>query len=468
MRKTNGDGGAVNGVSYRGVLRRVIFSTALTLAAGTCLSTSATALATPLGPWLPSPPADLSVTGKNALNAQVAVGPDGTTTVTWQRHNNVGKNSVQVATRSATATTFSAPINLSNPYQNASNPHVAVGSDGKTTIVWLTAGKGGKSNVQAATRAAGATKFSAPIDLSTPGQNADRPQIAVGPHGITTITWSRTNGHHYVVQATTRAAGATKFSTPTNVSKPDASASAAKVAIGPDGTTVIIWARSLGMNELVQASTRAAGATKFSTPVAVSSPGVYGYDAQVAVGPHGITTITWTRYFDGLNSTPEAATRAANATTFSTPVVLSAPGEGANSPQVAIGPDGTSIITWSYVNGTNVMVRVAMCLAGSSTYSTPIDLSAPGQDAFNQQIAVGPDGTTTIAWVHRAGQEIVQATTRDAGTGVFSTPIDLSAPGQSANGPQVAIGANGTTGITWQRSDGTNTIVQAVTARPNR
>lgn len=132
---------SIRGVSCRCVLRRVIFAVVLMLAAGTSLSTSAAALATPLGPWLPNPPIDLSATGRNAYDPQVATGPDGATTIIWRRDN------------------------------------------------------GSSYIVQAATRAAGATTFSTPIDLSTTGQSAGSPQVATGPDGTTTITWTRENGN---------------------------------------------------------------------------------------------------------------------------------------------------------------------------------------------------------------------------------------------------------------------------------
>ena len=126
---------SMSGLSCRRVLRRVIFAMVLMVAAGTSLSTSAAALATPLGPWLPNPPIDLSVTGQNATNPQVATGPDGTTTITWSRFDG-SHNIVQAATRAANATTFSTPVDVSATGQDADSPQVATGPDGTTTITW--------------------------------------------------------------------------------------------------------------------------------------------------------------------------------------------------------------------------------------------------------------------------------------------------------------------------------------------
>jgi hypothetical protein len=206
--------------------------------------------------------------------------------------------------------------------------------------------------VQAATRAAGATTFSTPIDVSATGQHADIQQVAIGLDGTTTITWRRYSGSNFIVQAATRAAGATTFSTPINLSGTGGNAENPQVATGPDGTTTITWTRpNSSSNYIVQAATRAAGATTFSTPIDLSTIGASALSPQVATGPDGTTTITWTRLNSSSNYIVQAATRAAGATTFSTPIDLSTTGQSAGSPQVATGPDGTTTITWTRENG---------------------------------------------------------------------------------------------------------------------
>ena len=57
----------------------------------------------------------------------------------------------------------------------------------------------------------------------------------------------------------------------------------------------------------------------------------------------------------------------------------------------------------------------------------PVDLSAAGQFAGFPQVAVAPDGTATAVWV---GQ-VVQAATRLPGR-AFAAAVDLSAGGQPA------------------------------------
>ena len=110
----------------------------------------------------------------------------------------------------------------------------------------------------------------------------------------------------------------------------------------------------------------------------------------------------------------------------------------------------------------------ASALGVQGPWAPPVvDLSAPLQHAGAPQVAVAPDGTTTVAWYRSNGTNfIIQAATRAPG-GSFSTPVDLSAPLQHAGTPQVAVAPDGTTTVVWYRSNGANNIVQSIlTANP--
>ena len=96
------------------------------------------------------------------------------------------------------------------------------------------------------------------------------------------------------------------------------------------------------------------------------------------------------------------------------------------------------------------------------------DVSAPGQDASDPQIATAPDGTATAVWYRFDGtNNIIQAATRPPG-GSFGAPVDLSATGQNATNPQIATAPDGAATAVWERSNGTNDIIQsASTAQPS-
>ncbi len=403
-----------------------------------------------------STPVDLSAPLRNADAPQVAVGSDGATTITWAR-NDGSKTIIQARTRPAGSDTFGGVVNLSESGQNALTPQVAVGPDGATTITWIRGGI-----IQAATRPAGSDTFGGVVNLSESGENALTPQVAVGPDGATTITWARPGGNNnIIIQARTRPAGESTFNPTVDLSSASGGHQAfnPQVAVGPGGATTITWMFSNGLTEIIQARTRRAGQTDFDAIMDLS--GIAAYNPQVAVGPDGATTITWRRYIDN-KSIIQARTRPAGSDTFSAPVNLSALGQDAEYPQVAVGPDGATTITWYRYNASNWIIQAATRPAGEATFGAPVDLSAVGGTANSPQVAVGADGATTITWQRSNGDNtIIQARTRPAGQTDFGGVVDLSESGENAVNPQVAVGPDGVTTITWARWNASNNIIQA-------
>ncbi len=401
-------------------------------------------------------PVDLSVSGRDASIPQVAIAADGTTTVVWRRFN--GANYVVQASTRPPGGTFSAPVDVSVAGQDADLPQVAVGVDGSTTATWDRF-DGTSQIVQASTRPPGGT-FSAPVNLSASatGEDAYDPELALSADGTTTVAWRREIGANSIVRVSTRPPGGT-FSAPVSLSVAGQSYRP-QVAVAADGTATVTWS---GPSNIVQASTRPPGGT-FSAPFDLSVAGQDANYPQVAVAADGTTTVVWDR-FDGANTIVQASTRPPGST-FAAPVDLSATGQNAKNPQVAVGVDGSTTVVWDRNNSANTIVQASTRPPGG-TFAAPVDLSATGQDAVDPQVAVAADGTANVVWDRSNGaSNIVQASTRPPG-GTFANPVDLSATGQSAGRSQLAFAADGSTTAVWYRNNGTNTIVQAaVTANP--
>ena len=183
-------------------------------------------------------------------------------------------------------------------------------------------------------------------------------------------------------------------------------------------------------------------------------------------------TAVWTRSDSSNTVQSVSATITGSTATWSSPAVdLSAPGQNASFPQVALSADGTKATAiWRRSDGSNAVQSASATLTGSTaTWSTVTDLSAPGQAASNLQVALSADGTkATAVWLRRDGSnDIVQtvSATITGSTATWSTVTNLSAPGQNATGAQVAVSADGTKATAiWPRSNGSNRIVQSVSA----
>ena len=284
-------------------------------------------------------------------------------------------------------------------------------------------------------------------ELSDSGQDAQSADVAIAPDGTTTAVWQRLDGLKYIAQASTRPPGGT-FGPPEDLSATGQSAISPKIAAAPDGTATVVWSRSDGANQIVQAVTRPPGGS-FGTPEDLSVPGGDAVLAQVSVAADGTTGVAWKRDF-GSNQIVQAAIRPPGGA-FENPVSLSGGGsEDAQGPQISLAPDGTATVVWHKSNGSNAVVSATTRPPGGS-FGTPVNLSAPGQNAGNAQIASGPDGSTTAVWNRFDGSDyIIQGRTRPPG-GLFGPVVDISGTGEDSLWPEVAIGPDGTAAAVWAR-----------------
>ncbi len=423
---------------------------------------------------LPSPAAAISWSlpatdlsdgpANNAYGAQVAVAVDGATTVVWRRWDGFNYI-VQASTRPAGSVTFGGAVDLSAAGRDALGAQVAVAVDGATTVVW-TRSNGSNLIVQASTRAAGSATFGAAVDLSATTQDATDQQVAIAADGATTVVWRRLEGLNVIVQARTRPAGPSTFSAAVDLSAAGRNAFDPQVAVAADGATTVVWRRDDGSNFIVQASTRPAGSGSgtFGAAQDLSAAGLDTAAPEVAVAVDGVTTVVWSRW-NGVNSIVQASTRPAGSSTFGAAVNMSATTQHAYVPRVAVAVDGATTVVWYRYDGSNWIVQASTRPAGSSTFDPVVDLSAAGRDAYVPQLAVAVDGATTVVWTRSNGSNlIVQASTRAAGSATFGAAVNLSATTQDATDQQVAVAADGTATVVWRRDGPTYRRIQESTS----
>jgi PKD domain len=360
---------------------------------------------------------------------------------------------------------------LSAPGRSANSPAVAMDEAGETVAVWLRQDETESNQViQASTRAPG-EGFSLPLQLSNA---ASEPDVAITPSGEAVAVWRHfdiNSGGNYLIQASFRAPGGT-FSAPLDVAVTPNQALPRDlhVVVNGAGDTAVVWLQYEPGSELkpnpafVDASVRPAGGS-FSPPVTISAlPLVAGQGAQspdVAIDAAGDVTVVW-EYYDGTSELIQAATRPAAAGSFSAPRSLTTDGEDASSPSVAADSGGAVIAVWTRSNGANNIVQTATSTSGGS-FSTPADLSAAGENATRPEIAMTPAGQALAVWTRSDGtEEIVEAADSSA-SGGFSASVRLSEAGGSALDPEVALNAKNVATVVWSRLDGSNEVVQGST-----
>lgn len=400
--------------------------------------------------WLPA--ADLSATGREATLPQVAVDRQGDATVVWERDD--GANTiVQAAVRPAGGV-WHAPVDLSAPGQNAFDAQVAVDAQGDATAVWDRF-NGSNYIVQSASRPSGGV-WQAPVDLSVAGGDAVIPQVALDANGDATAVWIRSNGTNDVVQTAIRPAGGVWQAT-VDLSVPGQEAREPRIAVNAHGEAAAVWRRSDGANTIVQGAIRPAGGV-WQAPVDLSATGQKALGPQVAIDPQGDATAVWQRP-NGTNTIVQAATLPAGGV-WQAPIDLSAVGQDAFNPELALDAQGNGTAIWQRSNGATYIVQAATH-AASGLWQPPVDLSVTGQNADLPQVALDAHGNAVAVWQRFDGTaDVIQSSIRPAG-GTRRAPVDLAAPGQNAVNPQIALDLQSDATVVWQRFNATNYIVQA-------
>ncbi|MGA9371162.1 MAG: hypothetical protein WBV53_04875, partial [Solirubrobacterales bacterium] len=403
-------------------------------------------------------PVDLSAPGGGATEPQVAFDPSGNALAVWTRSNGTDLI-VQARFRPAGGPFDPLPAtDLSAAGQSAFTPQVAFDGAGNALAIWSRySAPNSASVVQAASRPPGGG-FGAPVDLSL--TEADQSQVAFDGAGNALAVWARFNGSNEIVEGAFRPAGGS-FAPLGNLSVTGQDAFDPQVAFDGAGTAIVVWTRSNGTNDIVQAAFRPAGGN-FGTPMDLSAAGEDAGEPQVASASDGHAIVVWTRS-NGTNDIVQAAFRAPGSN-FATRTNLSAAGRNAGQPQVAYDGSGNALAIWRRSNGTNNIVQAASRPAGS-VFGAGVDLSGAGGSAIEPQVAFDGDGNALAVWRRFNGANgIVQAAFRPAG-GSFTALPDLSAAGATAATPQVAFDPSGNALAVWTRLSGTN-IVQAAFGPP--
>jgi hypothetical protein len=391
--------------------------------------------------------APTTLNGANqAFNPQLAMTPDGDVVFAWELASEGG-----VQTRRITAGVLGA-VAAVNSTTLAATPDVGVDADGNAVFGFqnFTAGPGASVNLASHTQLANGTFLASERGISPTSTTPDKPQLAVDPDGNTWFTWTGDNIDSARVQARRLTAlngplSATRF---LSVSGQDAVSP--QVAVDPDGNAIFTWTRFDGANWRVQAR-RLSSANALGPVVDLSLAGQDAFDPQVGIDVDGDAVITWYRS-DGTNFRAQARTLSSIGALGSV-LDLSAAGRNANSPQVAVAPDGAALFTWRRFDGTNWRVqRVRMTSAG--VLGAVLDVSAAGQDAAQPQVAINSSGNGILIWRRFDGtKQRIEARTVGASGGLGAT-AQISTAGVNSVTPQVAIAPSGATAAVWRA--GTN------------
>lgn len=260
------------------------------------------------------------------------------------------------------------------------------------------------------------------------------------------------------------AGAATSWPPPTRLGDSGRAALAPRPALAVDaaGEAVAVWERRDHGSSMIQAASRPPGG-QWSAPIPISRKGQEVAEPEIAVDPAGKAVVVWQRSSRG-DSIVQSASRSPGGR-WSAPVDISAKGGRAMVSRVAVGAGGDAVAVWQRFDGRNAAVQAASLRPGRR-WSAPVDLSAKGREALGPEVAVDAAGAAVAVWRRVDGfRVVVQSAARRPGAD-WSPPHDVSSPGAEAFVPQVAIGAGGEAVAVWESSDGESRAILGASRTP--
>src|SRR3954451_21395394 len=288
-----------------------------------------------------------------------------------------------------------------------------------------------------------------PPDIFIPAEVPAAPDVAVAADGTATVVWSaRTDGNLTVYM---RRIGPDATGPVTALSGPGQDALGPQVAVAPDGTATVVWIRSDGSSFLVQARQVDPARAPDASAATLSAAGRDAAAPRVDVGSDGTATVVWKLYDGGHYLVEERRlTPAGNLLPAGSSNVLSEPGQDAVEPAVAAAPDGGAAVAWSRYDGAHSIVQARRIDPAGAPAAATASLSAEGQSAVQPQVAVAPGGAATVVWTRFDGSHWVIQKQRLSAAGVPEGAVAaLSNSTGNAAEPQLAIGADGKVTAVW-------------------
>jgi hypothetical protein len=414
---------------------------------------SATAGSASAASWLE--PKDISAANEVVDGRpEVAVDPAGNAIAIWERH--VGGEEIVEASERPAGGDWSEPEVLSLPGEEGQRSQVAIDASGNAIAVWITEKSSIGFFVRSAVRPPGG-EWSEPEDVSDSTSETVPPMLAFDAAGEAVAVWTAFDGSNFILRGAVRSADG-EWSEPDDLSDAGGNVTpleAPDVAIDAAGNAIAVW-KLEGGNDVVQAAVRPAGGD-WAEPDDLSDPGQDAGEPHVAMNDAGEAVAVWT-HFDG-SDIVQAAVRPAGGD-WAEPDDLSDPGQDARAPRIAMDEVGEAVAVWTRSNGTNDLVQAAIRPAGGD-WAEPDDLSTAGRNSFSPVVETNVAVGAVAMWFRFDGANFrVQATVRPPG-GQWPKPDTLSAAGEGAAFPNLALDAAGDAIAVFGRNGADGPFVQA-------
>ena len=387
---------------------------------------------------------------------EIATADDGTTIAAWLRSSING--GIVRATTSSSNRSLPTPWAISSTEASAGNLSVAAGPDARSGAVWESSTNGGPRQIQAVMKGE-AGVLPPPVGISDAANDASNPQIAFGDNGKSAVAWKDSTGgtQRRLLLATAGLSGS--FSEPVVISDDISPVGGPQVTIDSSGTVILAWVTA---GDDIRVAKRIPG-TSSNWSAEVSGSASADGAPTLAVGPNRSAAITWRS--ESMGSTVINVATRNDSGDFLPKIQLEGQARAGDQPQVTVGSNGKATIIWQRDQTEGVrLVATPAGADGRFGSTTAVSGFAPSTSAA-PDVATGPDDTTTVVWQEQEGEAAeIHTATREPGA-AFGSPELISLAEWFSRKPQVSVGPGGTASAIW-RSNGATIEGAATTYRP--
>ncbi len=294
--------------------------------------------------------------------------------------------------------------------------------------------------------------WSAANSLSTSSAEADDADVQVSQDGTqATAVWKYWNGSLAVIQsASATVSGSTAaWGSVSDLSPTDVSAFGSRVALSADGSTAVAaWTTFSGSVQAAVGSI-SGGSAAWGVATTIADGYTSAATPSIAISNDGsLVTAAWVGGDITSRVHSASATVAGTDATWGTVSEVSAAGEDAAAPDLAVSDDGRTVTAvWVRSDSGDERVQSAsasVSVSGIQSWQSVTDLSDSGEDAAQPQVDVSADGGAAAAVWGRALQlQTASATVSGAGDQSWGIATDLATTDTSSPAPDISLSADG-------------------------
>jgi len=408
-----------------------------------------------------SPPVSVTPVGQPSRLPRLAMDGNGNAVATWIREQASGTTARQTQAARLTATgLWAQPVNLYTPVATVAVPgestDVALNAAGRGAAVWVRATGPAVTDQIVQAAAFSGTSWGTPMNVMPAGAaGVTSPRVGVDSDGNAIAVWVQVLDGFAVVRASRYASGSA-WSTPVTVSVADENVTDG-VALGVDNTgdAVAAWVSITGGVPTLHAAQFGEAANAWQTPVTIAPVGRSPTVVRLALTRSGATSFVAYRAFDGSHDTLRAARLDTASGTWSAPADVSVPGRDVFDLDIAVDEQGRAFAVWNRFDGTHRTVQTSRY---TGSWSSPGNRSV-GANTRDVSIDTDAAGNAVAAWTRLDGStHRVQAAAYALATGQWTAAADVSDASGDAAAPQVRLHIDGTAVVVWQDDTGSPTI----------